>query len=286
MAQIVAEREADARADLADAVDSGDPDEMAGAVEALGKLGIGESDKQCAEAQSIALEMRMKRVSRSLRPSNSASRGSRESRGSRGSTGSRPTSATTTKPAAADGLAPIVIQDQRVVSTKSLERGGDVLSKLYKNPHSTVRLSNGAQVIVDCFNHRVQMKFAGARFADVMTLAGPDLNAERGFRDGRGKEARFNNPVGCAIDSRGQLLVTDMLNHSIRRVTMDGMVTTVAGTGRKGTDDGPATKATFSFPFGIAMTSDDTVIVHERDGHRIRTISPDGIVFTLPTSAP
>ncbi len=84
---------------------------------------------------------------------------------------------------------------------------------------------------------------------DVFTLAG----GAPGFSDGSGYAARFSTPSGIAIDQYGTLYVADTGNNAIRRVTRDGQVSTVAGTGVAGFRDGPSLTSRFNAPIGLAV---------------------------------
>ena len=86
----------------------------------------------------------------------------------------------------------------------------------------------------------------------VTTLAG--TAGVRGSADGSGAAAQFNNPQGIAADPAGNLYVADTFNHTIRKITATGVVTTLAGTaGVTGHADGSGAAAQFNDPFGIAL---------------------------------
>ncbi|MDR1850346.1 MAG: immunity 26 domain-containing protein, partial [Zoogloeaceae bacterium] len=91
---------------------------------------------------------------------------------------------------------------------------------------------------------------------------------------------RFYSPFGIAIDATGNLYVADMQNDSIRKVTPNGEVSTLAG-GEKGFADGQGRAARFSSPFGIAIDATGNLYVADRSNHRIRKVTPDGEVSTL-----
>jgi sugar lactone lactonase YvrE len=111
----------------------------------------------------------------------------------------------------------------------------------------------------------------------VSTLAG----ASEGFVDGSAAAARFNTPSGLALDADGTLYVADTGNHAIRKVTPQGVVTTLAGTGVAGFHDGAASEAQFDGPIGIAVDRQRRVYVADTYNDRIRLIDTDGRVSTL-----
>jgi sugar lactone lactonase YvrE len=111
----------------------------------------------------------------------------------------------------------------------------------------------------------------------VSTLAGGAI----GFADGSGSDARFDSPSGLAIDPHGVLYVADTGNNAIRRVAPDGSVTTLAGDGQPGYQDGVGTAARFNGPIGVAVDASGRVIVADTYNDRIRAIASDGTVTTI-----
>lgn len=134
----------------------------------------------------------------------------------------------------------------------------------------------------------------GSQFSDPATLrlsaAGRvELVAGRpggpGAADGVGADARFNEPRGLALDGAGNLLVADTMNHTLRRVTPEGAVTTIAGrAGYSGYENRPQLNARFFEPSGIASGDGGVVYVADSANHAIRQISPTGVVTTLAGS--
>ena len=128
----------------------------------------------------------------------------------------------------------------------------------------------------------------------VTTLAG-NARDTRGSVDGAGSAARFNRPTGLAIDGAGNLYVgdthcppflarppVDPCSGTIRRVSPEGIVTTLAGqAGVWGNTDGIGSAATFGEPRGVAVDSVGNVHVADRTNHTIRKINPAGVVTTL-----
>ncbi len=113
----------------------------------------------------------------------------------------------------------------------------------------------------------------------VSTLAG---TGSLGSEDGPGDNARFNGPTGVAVDSSGNVYVADAGNHTIRKITSAGEVSTLAGVARNaGSDDGIGADARLNNPTGIAVDSTGNVYVAERDNQTIRKITSAGDVTTL-----
>ncbi|MDB6174663.1 MAG: repeat containing protein [Chthoniobacteraceae bacterium] len=114
----------------------------------------------------------------------------------------------------------------------------------------------------------------------VTTLAG--LSGQRGNANGIGDEARFVYPSGVAVDDDGNVYVADTGNSRIRKITSDGVVTTLAGSALgSGSSDGLGSEARFSGPTGVAVDGDRNLYVADRNNHTIRKITSAGVVSTL-----
>lgn len=112
----------------------------------------------------------------------------------------------------------------------------------------------------------------------VTTLAG--LAGQRGSDNGAGSAARFNQPAGIVVDANGVLFVADTYNHTIRRITASGVVSTFAGVpGISGYDDG--VNALFNQPSGLAMDASGNLYVADTGNNTLRVISTAGVVRTL-----
>jgi sugar lactone lactonase YvrE len=145
----------------------------------------------------------------------------------------------------------------------------------FADPFGIITDREGALYVADAGqNNRIRKITPGGI---VSTLAG----GAEGFADGQGAAASFNTPSGIAIDASGNLYVADTGNNRIRRVTPQGVVTTIAGDGHAGYTDGPGRDAQFNGPIGVAVETDGSVYVADSYNDRIRKIASDGVVSTL-----
>lgn len=132
--------------------------------------------------------------------------------------------------------------------------------------------------VADTRNHTIR-KISGR---SVTTFAG--TAGEMGAVDAQGAAARFSFPTGIAIDRKDNLYVTDQ--HTIRKITPDGRVTTLAGAaGQAGYADGTGAEARFDLPWGLAIDEDCNVFVADSNNNVIRKITPEGVVSTFAGSA-
>lgn len=138
---------------------------------------------------------------------------------------------------------------------------------------------NGNFYVVESHDPRIRQVTTDAR---VTTLAGSGV---KGSADGTGATASFNYMQGityCSADKN--LYVADTNNNEIRRVTLAGVVSTLAGGPDKGNVDGPGATARFDHPWALACDRTGNLYVADRYNNEIREISPGGIVTTLAGS--
>jgi streptogramin lyase len=144
--------------------------------------------------------------------------------------------------------------------------------------------SNGNLYVADSVNNTIRkITPAGA----VSTLAGaPSVS---GHADGAGASASFRGPVGLTTDSTGNVYVADTFNNTIRKITLTGQVSTLAGTaGVMAYGNFPVAvgaAAYFAFPYGLASDSMDNVFVVDIGNRPIRKITPTAVVSTVTVGA-
>ncbi|HKP10804.1 MAG TPA: SMP-30/gluconolactonase/LRE family protein, partial [Blastocatellia bacterium] len=139
------------------------------------------------------------------------------------------------------------------------------------NTPTAVALSLDEQTlyVADTNNNRVrQIELATAR---VSTLAG---SGEAGLTDGPAGAATFNQPIGLAVDVDGTLYVSEVANHDIRRIDLQGNVTSLAGRGNPKFRDGAGASASFNSPRGLALDRARGILyVVDTENQRIRQIA-------------
>ncbi|PWU16293.1 MAG: hypothetical protein C5B50_13845 [Verrucomicrobia bacterium] len=151
----------------------------------------------------------------------------------------------------------------------------------FRRPHGVAVDHAGNVYVADTDNGTIRKVTPGGM---VITLAGKA--GEYGNVDGRGDNARFNGPHGVAIDRAGNVFVADSDNHTIRCITPEGVVTTLAGTPRKkGSADGAARKARFYGPYAVAVDDQGNLYVADTSNGTIRQIALAGTNWIVSTIA-
>ena len=147
----------------------------------------------------------------------------------------------------------------------------------FKNPYGVAVDSAGNVFVADLTNNTIRkVTSAGV----VTTLAG--TAGSGGSTDATGSAARFNYPYGISVDSAGNVYVTEFYNHTIRKVTSAGVVTTLAGlAGSTGSTDATGSAARFNYPTGVSVDSAGNVYVADRINHTIRKVTSAGVATTL-----
>ncbi|AEH11730.1 NHL repeat containing protein [Candidatus Protofrankia datiscae] len=139
----------------------------------------------------------------------------------------------------------------------------------------------GALYITDWTSHQIRKIQPDGT---VVTVAGTGSgNAGFGGDGGPATQAELNSPATTAVDSDGNVYISDSHNHRIRKIDPLGIITTIAGTGTAGFsgDGGPATAAQLNEPYGLAVATDDSIYISDYENQRIRKIDPLGIITTI-----
>ena len=175
------------------------------------------------------------------------------------------------------------ITPSRVVTTLAGSAGqygttdGTGSAARFNTPNSVAVDTQDNVYVADSYSHTIRKIAPGGV---VTTFAGLANNS--GSADGMGDAARFNMPWTVAVDSANNVYVADNFNHTIRKITSDGVVTTIAGSaGNSGSNDGTGSAARFYHPVAVGTDSAGNVYVGDGANNTIRKITPDRVVTTV-----
>ena len=152
---------------------------------------------------------------------------------------------------------------------------GIAISASFSSPMGIASDASGNIYIADTNNNLIRKIDPSG---NVTTIAG---NGANGYTDGNGTSASFNVPVGVASDAAGNIYVADSYNNRIRKIDINGNVTTFAGTGSYGYY---SAGNDFNHPTGVATDLAGNVYVADANNSRIRKISPSGQITTIAGS--
>ena len=165
-------------------------------------------------------------------------------------------------------------------SITTVQTGALVLAE----PQSVVVDASGNLLIADTLNHRIVRVTPTGAATVVAGLGSPAYSGD----GGPATNAQLNEPAAVALDSSGNVYVADSQNHRVRRFSVGGDITTIAGTGVPGYsgDGGPAAAAQLNQPLGVAVDSSGNVYIADTNNNRIRMIAPGGTMSTLAGTGP
>lgn len=160
--------------------------------------------------------------------------------------------------------------------------GDSALNASLSQPEGIAVDRRGNVFIAEFNNHRIR-KVSPAGI--IVTVAG---NGTAGFSGdgGLASKASLNITPAVTVDSSGNLYICDRENHRVRKVDRRGIITTVAGNGIEATtenigDGGVATAASLNRPVGLALDRAGNLYIAERNGHRVRKVTPVGVITTI-----
>ncbi len=161
--------------------------------------------------------------------------------------------------------------------------GGPAIKARLKRPMGLAVGPDRSIYIADTNNHRIRRVGLDGI---ITTIAG---TGTAGFAGDKGVaiQANLNNPQGIAVDIKGNVYIADTNNHRIRRVGLDGIITTIAGIGYYSFygDGGMATKATLDWPSGVVVDAKGNIYIADQGFHRIRRVSGETL-STPPVQPP
>ena len=154
---------------------------------------------------------------------------------------------------------------------------GPATSAHLSSPAGVAVDGSGNLFIADTENNRVRKVTPQGT---ITTIAG---NGKQGFSGdgGPATSAQLGSPRGIAVDASGNLLIADTVNNRVRRVTPQGVISTVAGNGTQG---GPASSAQLSSPAGVAVDASGNLFIADTANNRIRNVTPQGTFGTVAGS--
>jgi len=144
----------------------------------------------------------------------------------------------------------------------------------FNTPSGLALDRHGNLYVADTGNHAIRKV---TPLGEVSTLAG---DGTPGFADGIGRQARFDGPMGVAVDAQGRVYVADTWNDRIRVIEPDGRVWTLAGGDRPGWVDGQGGVARFDTPTDLKLDADGVLWVADLRNDALRTVAASGQVAT------
>jgi hypothetical protein len=126
-----------------------------------------------------------------------------------------------------------------------------------------------------------------AKPGTIATVAGTGSPGYSGD-NGPATQAQLHWPAGLALDAAGDVYIADLYNARVRKVSAEGTITTVAGTGQPGFsgDGGKATEAQLNHPNYLIVDGAGNLLISDHHNHRVRKVAPDGIITTYAGSGP
>lgn len=152
---------------------------------------------------------------------------------------------------------------------------GGATSAKFSGPNGLAIDAQGVIYVSDYDNSRIRKVLPNGT---VSTVAG---TGQRGFADGPGSSAQFSGPEGLALDEHGTLYVAEFAGQRIRKISPNGVVSTLAGTGVRGYADGAGNTAQFNGVSGLTFDAHGDLLVADAGNYCVRKVTPTGMVSTV-----
>jgi uncharacterized protein (TIGR03437 family) len=177
-----------------------------------------------------------------------------------------------------DGVSTLFVADHSATEILEIPLSSGIATAMSVSATDLAYGNNGSLYVADMTIAR-RVSLYGA----AVVIAGPGNLAEGD--GGPATQARLNHPTGLALDSIGNLYIADGANNRIRRVGLDGTITTLAGTGSAGNtgDGGAAALATLNGPSSVRFDAFGNLYVADTGNARIRMVTPGGLILPVPT---
>ena len=148
----------------------------------------------------------------------------------------------------------------------------------FNEPADVAAAENGNLFVADHWNDRIRMITP-----DLVVTQVAGLGVINSYpTDGTARKAALERPVGLGLDAHGTIYFADEYSHTIRKLTADGFVTTIAGSpNHAGSSDGAGSSARFNYPHGAKLDAEGNIYIADDMNCTIRRVTPEGLVTTI-----
>lgn len=166
-----------------------------------------------------------------------------------------------------------------VGSPGSAGDGGPATSAQLNAPRGVALDGFGRVFVADRLNYKIRLIDLDGTIRTIAGIGFPGSSAD----GGAAVSAALISPSGVAVDSLGRVVIAEVDDHRVRRIELDGTLTTVAGTSTPGFsgDGGPAINAQLFLPFGVAVDAADRVVIADSGNHHVRRVDIDGTIHSI-----
>ena len=164
---------------------------------------------------------------------------------------------------------------------------GNANVAMFCAPRSCCVDNMGNIYVGDCWNHSIRKITPEGEVSNLAGGGQPFVYFNQGsWKDGKGLDARFDAPCGVTVDKHGNVYTADANNNRIRKITPDGMVTTIAGSvdgdGKTGSlKDGHVDSAMLWVPTELVVDDEGYIFIGDTYNNCIRMLTPDGFLYTI-----